>query len=111
MPEAAEFLEGFGLVSGKQLAGYVLTHATSTHESIKRYQEYRYKITLTFQNRGTGVYENLYYALHAYISLEHIIYGIKNPYRCIIDDPQEGDVDMYSNGAVVFNLTGHAYRS
>ena len=111
MPGPEEFLEGFGLIKGKKIAGYTLTSATATHESIKRYQEYRYNITLTFRNNGSGTYENLYLSLHPYLVLEHTIYGIRNPYRCIIDEPQDGDVDIHSDGSIIFHLTGHSYRS
>lgn len=110
MPKADAFLRGFGLTSGKTLAGYTLISATSTHVPIKRYHEYRYDITLTFKNNGTGMYENLFHALYPYISLEHTIYGTRNPYRCIIDDPQDGHIDVLSDGTVIFRLTGHSHR-
>ena len=111
MPEPAEFLAGFGLSHGIQLAGYQLVHSTATHESIRRYQEYAYKITLVFKNLGSGVYENLYAAVMPIISQEHIIYGIRNPYRCIIDQPQYGDITEAPDGTVTFHLTGHSYRT
>jgi hypothetical protein len=111
MPAAQEFLNGFGLVEGKKLAGYTLTAAEATELSVKRYQEYHYDITLAFRNDGYGTYENLYYSLHPYLTLEHIIYGVKNPYRCIIDEPKDGDVDILRDNTIIFRLIGHAYRS
>jgi len=110
MPDASEFLAGFGLIQGTQFDGYILASATSTHESIKRYQEYKYSITLTFKNLGNGTYNNLYLALYQNISQEHIIYGIRNPYRCIIDVPQSGNIFEEDDGTITFHLTGHSYR-
>ena len=110
MPYAAEFLAGFGLIKGKTLAGYVLVDATSTHDTVRRYQEYSYNITLTFQNQGYGSYENLFFALEPYLLAEHTIYGVRNPYRCVIDQVRDGDVDLFNDGTVVFHLKGHAYR-
>lgn len=109
MPHAAEFLAGFGLTTGTQISGYRLDQASATHVSIKRYQEYQYDITLKFTNLGSGKYENLYANVLRIISQEHIVYGIRNPYRCIIDRPQQGDI-IDENGTIIFHLTGHSYR-
>ncbi|CAH6419101.1 Hypothetical protein HVR_LOCUS295 [uncultured virus] len=110
MPEAAEFLAGFHFIQGTIFANYTLVSATSTHESVKRYHEYRYNITLVFKNNGGGLYENLFYAVMAETTQEHIIYGIRNPYRCIIDAPQYGDIEEESDGTITFKLIGHSYR-
>lgn len=111
MPDAASFLAGFGLIQGTQLDGYVLVSAISTHESIKRYQEYRYAITLVFRNMGNGIYDNLFALVHEKISQEHIIYGIRNPYRCVIDAPKQGDITEDDEGTITFHLIGHSYRA
>ena len=108
MPAAAEFLAGFGLVYGLKIDDYILTTATSTHESIKRYQEYAYSITLIFSGRGN--YDNLFRGVENIISQQHIIYGIKNPYLCVIDPPQHGDIIEDVDGRIIFHLTGHGYR-
>ena len=110
MPDARDFLAGFGLTRGINLAGYRLDQASSTHTSIKRYHEYEYNITLEFTNLGAGIYNNLFFELMSLISGERIIYGIRNPYRCIIDPPQYGNVEQDQNGTVTFYLTGHSYR-
>lgn len=110
MPEAAEFLSGFGLTYGAEFDGYTLVNVTSTHQSIKRYREYKYDITLIFTNNGSGTYENLFQAVMATTTQEHIIYGIRNPYRCIIDIPVQGDITG-DNNEVTFHLTGHSYRA
>lgn len=111
MPEAAEFLAGFGLTQGARFDGYTLSSSTSTHNAVKRYQEYYYGITLVFHNNGSGTYDNLYHAVLDQTSQTHIIYGIRNPYRCIIDAPKHGDILEDDNGTITFKLTGHSYRA
>lgn len=108
MPEAPQFLAGFNLINGNQIGGYTLVSATSTHESIKRYQEYQYHITLIF--RGGNNYQTLYHDLLALIQKTPVIYGVRNPYRCNIDPPLSGDVLQQANGDIVFHLLGHSHR-
>jgi hypothetical protein len=110
MPEAAEFLAGFGLIQGTQFDGYTLSSSTSTHDAVKRYHEYYYGITLVFRNTGSGTYDNLFNAVSDNISQTHTIYGIRNPYRCIIDTPKYGDIIEARDGTITFKLTGHSYR-
>jgi len=110
MPEAAEFLAGFNFIQGRVFANYTLVSAVSTHQSIKRYQEYFYDIVLIFKNGGQGIYNNLYDAVMNEIQQEHIIYGIRNPYRCIIDPPSYGNILQDGDGTITFKLTGHSYR-
>ena len=108
MPEAADFLAGFGLIQGTEIAGYRLDHVDSTHVAIKRYQEYRYDITLEFTNLGSGNYNGLVSGVRSLISGERIIYGIRNPYRCVIDS----NMDIQNmNKTVGFHLVGHSYRT
>jgi hypothetical protein len=109
MPDPRQFLEGFDLVPGNKFGGYILRDATSTHKAVTRWQEYKYNIVLSFQNLGRGVYDNLYNALMDEIEQAHIIYGVKNPYRCTIDAPIEGSV-IDDHGTIIFNLIGHAHR-
>lgn len=111
MPNASDFLAGFGLTRRTEIGGYILNEVHSTHVSIKRYQEYRYDITLTFINMGSGIYEKLLSGLRSLISGEHIIYGIRNPYRCVIDPIQHGDISEDTEGIIVIQLTGHSYRA
>lgn len=110
MPDVAQFLNGFGLIQGSSFDGYILTIATSTHESIKRYQEYKYSITLTFDNQGSGNYNDLFQHVMQLISQQPIIYGIKNPYKCLIDPPNYGDISEDDNKTITFNLIGHSHR-
>lgn len=114
MPEAAEFLKGFNFIQGKMFAEFTLISTYSTHETIKRYQEYKYNITLTF--KGTGNYDNLYQAVMNEVNQQHIIYGVRNPYLCKVDPPKEGDIIVNDNCitdrecSYIFNLLGHSYR-
>lgn len=110
MPNANEFLAGFNLIKGYQYGGFVLDYVSSTHKTISRYQEYRYEITLVFRNLGSGTYEQLFYAVINEINQEHVIYGIRNPYLCKIDYPQDGDIIAENDGSFTFYLTGHGYR-
>lgn len=110
MPDAAQFLAGFGLIQGTRLGDFVLYSATSTHESIKRYQEYKYSITLSFNNTGSGIYENLYHDVMNIISQQPIIYGIRNAYSCSIETPQYGNI-VGDNNVITFYLVGHSYRT
>lgn len=110
MPSASNFLAGFGFLRGSQIDGYIISSATSTEDTVKRYQEYHYSITLVFHNLGNGDYNELFAKVDDMRSQEHIIYGVKNPYRCIIDPINNGDVTG-DNEMLTFKLTGHSYRS
>lgn len=110
MPDAEKFLSSFGFINGSQFDGYILDMATSTHISIKRYQEYEYNIELLFSNIDNGTWESLFNVLQKIISKEHIVKGARNPYLCIIDYPAYGDVHRENNNIRIY-LTGHAYRS
>ncbi len=111
MPDAAEFLSGFNLIQGHVFGNYILNSATSTHQSIKRYQEYYYQITIVFEKISEKAsYEDLFHLVIKEINQEHIIYGIRNPYRCLIDYPVNGDITQDEAGNITFKLTGHSYR-
>lgn len=111
MPHAAEFLSGFGLTQGRQVDGYTLVSAHSTHETVTRYREYRYNITLQFKNNGNGNSQQLSSTLSGIISQEHIIYGVRNPYRCTIDPPAHGDIIEEGDKSITVHLLGHSYRA
>lgn len=108
MPHAAEFLTGFGFILHKDYSGFILTKLTSSHIVIKQYHEYRYDIVLEF--KGTGPFDSLSDSLVPLIVQEHIIYGVRNPYRCIIDAPKPGDIIQTEYDTYVIKLTGHSYR-
>lgn len=108
MPDAADFLVGFNLFNGRQIAGFTLQQATSTHETVSRYHEYRYNISLTFI--GDGNYTELIRTLQRDISQSKIIFGIKNPYRCVIDPISEYNV-LRRGPYTMISLVGHSYRA
>jgi hypothetical protein len=111
MPGAQEFLEGFGFNQGTMFGGYLLSQARATHTSVRQYQEYKYNITLVFSHTGYSTYSVLSNALHTAITQQHIIYGVRNPYRCIIEMPVQGDILQDDNGDITVHLTGHSYRA
>jgi hypothetical protein len=110
MPEVAEFLSGFNLIQNRVVANYTLTSVKSTHESIKRYQEYQYHITLIFKPNLGAKYDNLYDIITSEIAQEHVIYGTRDPYRCTIQSPIYGDIEEDSDGTITFHLIGHAIK-
>ena len=110
MPSPEKFLSSFGFTNGSQFDGYILDMATSTHITIKRYQEYEYHIELLFSNINNGTWESLFNVLQKNISAEHVIKGARNPYLCIIDYPVHGDAHEENNNIRIY-LTGHAYRN
>lgn len=111
MPVASEFLAGFGFIHNKHYGEFVLTNVTSTHVVIKQYHEYRYDIVLQFTGSvSSASYDHLGNILIPLITTEHIIYGVRNPYRCIIDFPREGDITTDGTGTYTVKLTGHSYR-
>jgi hypothetical protein len=109
MPHSDEFLKGFGLKKGKIYGGYILEKIESKHIQIKMYQEYLYPIILVFRKTNQSRYEKLYNDLMDDIEKEHVIYGKRNPYRCIIDSPKHGDIIDHDE-KITFHLTGHSYR-
>jgi len=111
MPEPIDFLYGFGLIRGRDFDGYKLTNTVASHVTVRRYQEYRYSITLTFTNSGSGTPASLLQSLTPVVSQEHIIYGIRNPYRCLIDIPRQEDLTALDSKTIVVQLTGHSYRA
>jgi len=109
MPTPEKFLSSFGFIVNSQFDGYILTEATATHTSVKRYQEYEYNIELIFYDIGNGQWENLFNILKNNISKEHIIKGQRNSYKCIIDYPSYGDA-YQDNDYIRLSLIGHSYR-
>lgn len=114
MPEPAEFLHGFHLTKGLTINQFTLVEATATHQVVKRYQEYRYQLTLKFQQIKQITEANffsLYDQLMPIIKQEPIIYGLRNPYRCRIETPQTDDIYLENDHLIVFKLIGHSYRA
>lgn len=108
MPQVKEFLESFGLTENQKIAGFTITSVTSSHESIKRYYEYYYKIQLEFS--GAGDPKELLQFLMNLSAQEHVVYGIKNPYLCTIDKLTPENFQKERGGYQV-RLYGHAVRT
>lgn len=111
MPDPENFLLGFNLHVGLKVHGYICTYTHASHEVIKRYQEYKYNMTLKFRNTGQGDYHALYHFILDLSKEEKIIYGIKNPYRCIIDPVEDRNIEGKEEGELTFYLVGHSYRA
>lgn len=111
MPKIEEFVAAFGLIKGNIFSDYRLNTVRGSEEAVKRYHEYKFNITLIFEPLNKNAqYNDLYDALANRLEIEHIVYGIKNPYRSIIDLPKYGDIYENPAGEIIFKLTGHAYR-
>lgn len=109
MPELEEYLRGFGLHQGLQLAGYTLSNLHGTHKSIVRYKEYEYDIEMTFTPQSSNNSNALLSALKNLTAGSKIInsrYG--NPYKCDFGSPHIESVE--SNGDVFITTVGHSYR-
>jgi len=109
MPGAREFAEGFGLVKDKIIDGYRLSHVKIEHEMVKRYHEYRYPITLTFEKvKKSADEDRLLSDLETETSKSRIInshYG--NPYKCTISNFR---LEKTSEGTLLITAEGHSVR-
>ena len=111
MPKPQKFLEGFGLHEGLTLAGYRLMDIQISHEQVKRYQEYKYPLRLTFDcanETNDTQYQQLYQALVSKISGDKTIYTeYGNPYKCTIEFLY---MERCEHRNLVVHLLGHAER-
>ena len=108
MPELNEFLHGFNLIKDTNYGGYIIEKIDASHQAVVKYREYKYPITLYFRktDRRTNK-EQLMLALNLEINKQHIIYGIRNPYRCVIQFQSLND----NGDNVVVKLMGLSYRA
>jgi len=84
MPDPQEYLKGYGLHNGLQLAGYSLTAVDLKHETIKRYREYRYPIVMFWKKiDASATPERLVSELNQQVITDRTIYtSYGNPYSC-----------------------------
>lgn len=84
MPKVGKYLSGFGLQEGSYLDGYFLAKISAEHVSVRRYREYQYPVTMTWQVYDqTANYSNLFRDLSIYLSGDRTIYtSYGNPYQC-----------------------------
>lgn len=108
MPDLPNFLAGFDLVKGKVFNGYRVENVQASHETVKQYQEYKYPITLTLSREdGRKARDTIPSSLKEELGKEHIIYGVRNPYRCWIEIQS-----IESNGSqLVIKLMGRSRRA
>lgn len=114
MPEVNAFLHGFNLVKGHKYGLYEIISVSATHNQIIRYKEYKYNIKIILQSNkpsSESEYKVFFNKLMDSIDGPKIInsaYG--NPYKCIIDNIEEGHIIDNDNDQIIVYLTGHSYR-
>lgn len=106
MPSSESFLEEFGLIEGKDFKQFKLIKVKATHIVIVNYHEYKYNIILKF--KGDDI-KSLHRILKNKLSDYKIIYGIKNPYTCCIEEPLLENFKIKGENIIV-NLKGYAIR-
>jgi len=108
MPKEKEYLKGFGLYNGMELAGYILDRIELKHETVSTYKEYRYPIVMHWRNVNGRDNSELINALNDHVSEDKVIYTqYGNPYQCHF-----GRLDHhYENGDhLVVNAIGYCQR-
>lgn len=107
MPKPDEFLVGFDLVKDSVYADYKLKKILISHDTVKKYHEYRYSIKLIFVKMYEDSSANtLYKELDVALSNTVVIYGRRNPYLCSVDILKFRE-NMRS---VTVTLEGHAIK-
>ncbi len=93
MPDPKDFLDGFNLRVGFEIAGYKCIKANANHVAIKMYHEYEYYITLSFKRQSSNAnYHELYHYVLDLSYEKKTIYGVRNPYRCNIDPVSDDNI-------------------
>jgi hypothetical protein len=86
MPSPDAFLNAFRLSEGMSLGNYRLDHITIKEETISQYYHYKFDIHLTLiRVRGDSVI-SMYRQLRSLLEQHPIAYGVRNPYRCSIEE-------------------------
>jgi hypothetical protein len=108
MPEREEYLKGYNLHEGMQLAGFTLKHIDLKHETITRYREYHYPIVMIWESQG-GNSQELIRALDDHVKQDRTIYTkYGNPYECHFGTLQHHYQN--SQGELVVNSMGVCRR-
>lgn len=106
MPNAKQFLKGFGLQKGLEIAEYTLKDIQIQHIEVVRYHQYLYPISLTFEGNGNS--DQLVGELRKMTSDSKIIYtSYGNPYSCNI---RGWYIKSKSGNQVVIATEGDATR-
>lgn len=110
MPGLSQFLHGFRIQQGLQLAGYILQNIQGDEHQVVRYHEYEYPIRLVFTPQYSQANSQMLLAQFNQAVLGtriiHSSYG--NPYECNFGNPQITQIS--ANGTVVIETMGHSYR-
>ena|SRR5579864_1278139 len=109
MPKPAEYLRGFDLAKGDELAGFMLRSISVKHITITRYQEYEYDITMVWRRTKRNAKSNaLLRELDKKTSTSRVIYTrYGNPYQCDFGKDWDYDDD---GEEVTIRTTGHCHR-
>ena len=113
MPYSNEFLKGFKVKRGMIIGGYKLKSIQIGHESIVRFKEYRYPMTLTFESVDDENPNTLLKEFKEYVSEDQIIYSqYRNPYDCSFGKPIiDWDQSDPDNGIIVITSEGIGIRN
>ncbi len=105
MPSPPDFLQGFGIHKGMNIAGFSLKKISIKHLEITKYRKYAYPITLTFE--GEGDYSKLKEELSSFVSgFRRINSRYGNPYRCSF-----GSLHFEKEGNIIkVESLGHGIR-
>ena len=109
MPQPYKYLDGFGLEKGSYANGYYLSNISIDHVTIKRYNQYQYPITLTWEIYDeTSDHEKLSNTLITYLQGDRIIYSeYGNPYRCNFGELK---IDKKDKNKIIMSSTGTCQR-
>lgn len=105
MPKTPQYLQGFGIRQGIRLGGYELVDIQVDHETVRRYQQYRYPTRLTWNRIDSlETADSLLSALVEHLRSDRVVYtSYGNPYQCNfgtleVTDPGPNQVTIEAQG-------------
>lgn len=108
MPEAKEFMKGFGFVNGMSYHGYKLIRIDGTHKNTGHHH-YEYDFTLIFDISKAEIPRKEFFDMFVFDDkIINSSYG--NPYKCSLEKDHYMDKGI---GMVVMTvyLSGHSHRA
>lgn len=109
MPEAAEYLAGYGLTQGSKHGNWQISYVYADHIQVKRWWIYEYPVTVVFTYIGTGTpnYDSLLTWFPKFIQQDRIMYTeAGNPWLCTLSQLSS----TISGSNVTFKCHGSGYR-
>lgn len=109
MPEAADYLAGFGLVLGSRHGDWRITYVHAEHIQLKRWWIYEYPVTVTFEYIGIGTpnFTELNAWFPQFVHQERIMHTeAGNPWLCTLGNITSTTTDK----TVTFTGRGEADR-